>query len=169
MAGRTGVIILALTAFAASPAQAHAQLPVGSLSDSASAAAFGLTPGTRVRSATQLAPDRSYAFTLERAERDTLWLPDGRRVALRDLAQLQVSAGRRSLGTGMIRGAMWGGALGGLLGAIPEGNPRAMVGPRTRAEGAALGAMVGITVGGLGGALFGRERWREVRAGRPRS
>lgn len=55
---------------------------------------------------------------------------------------------------------------GRFLGAIPEGKPRAIVGPRTRAEGAVFGALVGLTIGGIGGALLGRERWREVQAAR---
>ena len=166
---RVIVLTFALTLGIASPCAAHAQLPAGSAAESSVAAALGLTPGTRVRYATRLAPYRYFASTLVRAERDTLWLRGERAVAVHDLAQFQVSAGRRSLGSRMARGASWGGVLGGILGAIPEGNPRAIVGPRTRAEGAAFGALVGLTIGGIGGALLGRERWREVRAPGPGS
>ena len=157
------VTVVVFAATAAAPTLGGAQLPSGTVPDSASAATLGLTPGMRVRYATVLDPHRLYVAELRRAGRDSLWFVEARAVAIAGLSRLEVRTGQRRASKRIGTGALWGAAIGGVLGAMPWANPDAIVGPRSRTEGAALGALVGVVVGGLGGALLGSDSWREVR------
>ena len=90
------------------------------------------------------------------------------RVARASVQRIDVSRGGRSKGAGAKKGAIWGAAIAGALGAISLGFQHDTVGEDGSSVGkaAALGAWSGGLFGGLIGAGIGAaragERWEQV-------
>ena len=121
-----------------------------------------LRPGMRIRYHLRDDPLGIRMGRVARVTSDTLWLTTRRALPVARLRRLDVSRGGMPAERRLIGGALVGGAIFGVLGALASPDTANHHMPAGAGERAALFGLYGFVTGGLVGAFLPGERWEPV-------
>lgn len=126
-----------------------------------------LTPNSRIRVKTNVPPTGRRTGSYLGMSHDSLTFEirgEAQRVAVSDIASLEMSTGEKSRVPGTIVGAVTGALAGAWLGVTID---KASTDPRCTDYCDLTGGVIGFVVGAIGGAVagyswLGHEKWRDV-------